>query len=80
MKSVDVKRRVFLLCVIQIDVILTTYNMISSKHDDKKFFKNFSINYVVYDEGHMLKNCSTDRYRNLMKVKVCDLAEWFRVV
>ncbi|VDP13956.1 unnamed protein product [Heligmosomoides polygyrus] len=52
-----------------IDVILTTYNMISSKHDDKKFFKNFSINYVVYDEGHMLKNCSTDRYRNLMKVK-----------
>ncbi|KAK6009542.1 helicase protein [Ostertagia ostertagi] len=52
-----------------IDVILTTYNMISSKHDDKKFFKNFSIHYVVYDEGHMLKNCGTDRYRNLMKVK-----------
>ncbi|KAK6060272.1 protein, SNF2 family [Cooperia oncophora] len=52
-----------------IDVILTTYNMISSKHDDKKFFKNFSIHYVVYDEGHMLKNCGTDRYRNLMKVR-----------
>uniref|UniRef100_A0A7I4YDG9 SWI/SNF-related matrix-associated actin-dependent regulator of chromatin subfamily A containing DEAD/H box 1 homolog n=1 Tax=Haemonchus contortus TaxID=6289 RepID=A0A7I4YDG9_HAECO len=52
-----------------IDVILTTYNMISSKHDDKKFFKNFSIHYVIYDEGHMLKNCSTDRYRNLMRVK-----------
>ncbi|VDM63733.1 unnamed protein product [Angiostrongylus costaricensis] len=51
------------------DVILTTYNMISSKHDDKKFFKNFSLNYVIYDEGHMLRNCSTDRYRNLMKVK-----------
>ncbi|EYC10218.1 hypothetical protein Y032_0057g2826 [Ancylostoma ceylanicum] len=52
-----------------IDVVLTTYNMISSKHDDKKFFKNFSLNYVIYDEGHMLKNCGTDRYRNLMKVK-----------
>ncbi|KHJ95594.1 protein, SNF2 family [Oesophagostomum dentatum] len=52
-----------------IDVVLTTYNMISSKHDDKKFFKNFSMNYVIYDEGHMLKNCGTDRYRNLMKVK-----------
>uniref|UniRef100_A0A0K0D0U8 SWI/SNF-related matrix-associated actin-dependent regulator of chromatin subfamily A containing DEAD/H box 1 homolog n=1 Tax=Angiostrongylus cantonensis TaxID=6313 RepID=A0A0K0D0U8_ANGCA len=51
------------------DVILTTYNMISSKHDDKKFFKNFSLNYVIYDEGHMLRNCSTDRYRSLMKVK-----------
>uniref|UniRef100_A0A1I7XSL1 Helicase ATP-binding domain-containing protein n=1 Tax=Heterorhabditis bacteriophora TaxID=37862 RepID=A0A1I7XSL1_HETBA len=52
-----------------IDVVLTTYNMISSKHDDKKFFKNFSMNYVIYDEGHMLKNCGTERYRNLMKVK-----------
>ncbi|KAK5969483.1 hypothetical protein GCK32_003532, partial [Trichostrongylus colubriformis] len=52
-----------------IDVILTTYNMISSKHDDKKFFKNFSIHYVIYDEGHMLKNCGTDRYRNLMRVR-----------
>ncbi|KJH44558.1 protein, SNF2 family [Dictyocaulus viviparus] len=52
-----------------IDVILTTYNMISSKHDDRKFFKNFSLNYVIYDEGHMLRNCGTDRYRNLMKVK-----------
>lgn len=44
--------------------------MISSKHDDKKFFKNFSLNYVIYDEGHMLKNCATDRYKNLMKVRV----------
>ncbi|CAI4230354.1 unnamed protein product [Auanema sp. JU1783] len=52
-----------------IDVVLTTYNMVASKHDDKKFFKNFSINYVIYDEGHMLKNCSTERYRNLMKVR-----------
>ncbi|ETN80443.1 protein, SNF2 family, partial [Necator americanus] len=53
----------------KIDVVLTTYNMISSKHDDKKFFKNFSMHYVIYDEGHMLKNCGTDRYRSLMKVK-----------
>ncbi|GMS90400.1 hypothetical protein PENTCL1PPCAC_12575 [Pristionchus entomophagus] len=52
-----------------VDVLLTTYNMIGSKSDDKKFFKNFSINYVVFDEGHMLKNCSTDRYKNLMKIK-----------
>lgn len=52
-----------------IDVILTTYNMVTSKSDDKKFFKNFSLNYVIYDEGHMLKNCDSDRYKGLMKVK-----------
>ncbi|GMT20605.1 hypothetical protein PFISCL1PPCAC_11902, partial [Pristionchus fissidentatus] len=52
-----------------VDVLLTTYNMIGSKSDDKKFFKHFSINYVIFDEGHMLKNCSTDRYKSLMKIK-----------
>uniref|UniRef100_A0A0K0F8U7 Uncharacterized protein n=1 Tax=Strongyloides venezuelensis TaxID=75913 RepID=A0A0K0F8U7_STRVS len=52
-----------------IDVLLTTYNMITSKEEDRKFFKAFSIHYVVYDEGHMLKNCNTTRYRSLMKVK-----------
>ncbi|KAF8357481.1 hypothetical protein PRIPAC_92476, partial [Pristionchus pacificus] len=52
-----------------VDVLLTTYNMIGSKSDDKKFFKTFSINYVIFDEGHMLKNCGTDRYKSLMKIK-----------
>uniref|UniRef100_A0A183CXI1 Helicase ATP-binding domain-containing protein n=1 Tax=Gongylonema pulchrum TaxID=637853 RepID=A0A183CXI1_9BILA len=48
--------------------LLTTYNMVGSKAEDRKFFKRFRINYVIYDEGHLLKNCSTDRYKNLMKV------------
>uniref|UniRef100_A0AAF5I0E1 SWI/SNF-related matrix-associated actin-dependent regulator of chromatin subfamily A containing DEAD/H box 1 n=1 Tax=Strongyloides stercoralis TaxID=6248 RepID=A0AAF5I0E1_STRER len=52
-----------------IDILLTTYNMITSKEEDRKFFKAFSIHYVIYDEGHMLKNCNTTRYRSLMKVK-----------
>ncbi|KAM3723134.1 putative regulator of chromatin subfamily A [Dirofilaria immitis] len=51
-----------------IDVLLTTYNMVGSKTEDRKFFKRFRINYVIYDEGHLLKNCSTDRYKNLMKI------------
>uniref|UniRef100_A0A915Q019 SWI/SNF-related matrix-associated actin-dependent regulator of chromatin subfamily A containing DEAD/H box 1 homolog n=1 Tax=Setaria digitata TaxID=48799 RepID=A0A915Q019_9BILA len=51
-----------------VDVLLTTYNMVGSKTEDRKFFKRFRINYVIYDEGHLLKNCSTDRYRNLMKI------------
>ncbi|OZC07880.1 hypothetical protein X798_05092 [Onchocerca flexuosa] len=51
-----------------IDVLLTTYNMVGSKTEDRKFFKRFRINYVIYDEGHLLKNCATDRYKNLMKI------------
>ncbi|TKR87773.1 hypothetical protein L596_012122 [Steinernema carpocapsae] len=52
-----------------VDVLLTTYNMVCSKPSDRKFFKKFDINYIVYDEGHMLKSCSTARYQTLMKVK-----------
>lgn len=56
--------------ILQVDVLLTTYNMIGSKPEDRKFFKRFCINYAIYDEGHLLKNCMTERYRNLMKVRV----------
>ncbi|KAK0423007.1 hypothetical protein QR680_007922 [Steinernema hermaphroditum] len=51
------------------DVLLTTYNMVCSKPEDRKFFKKFSINYIVYDEGHMLKSCATARYQTLMKIR-----------
>ncbi|KAL3124144.1 hypothetical protein niasHT_004733 [Heterodera trifolii] len=52
-----------------VDVILSTYNMVISRPEDRKFFKKFSLNYVIYDEGHMLRNCATQRYTNLMKVR-----------
>ncbi|KHN88348.1 SWI/SNF-related matrix-associated actin-dependent regulator of chromatin subfamily A containing DEAD/H box 1 [Toxocara canis] len=52
-----------------IDVLLTTYNMVGSRAQDRKFFKRFKINYVIYDEGHLLKSCHTERYKNLMKVR-----------
>lgn len=51
------------------DVILTTYNMVISRAEDRNFFKKFSINYVIYDEGHMLRSCNTMRYKSLMRVK-----------
>lgn len=44
--------------------------MIGSRPEDRKFFKRFKINYAIYDEGHLLKNCTTQRYKNLMKVRV----------
>lgn len=43
--------------------------MIVSKPEDRQFFKKFSLNYVIYDEGHMLRSCNTQRYQNLMKVR-----------
>ncbi|VDD91189.1 unnamed protein product [Enterobius vermicularis] len=52
-----------------VDLLLTTYNMIGSRPEDRKFFKRFKINYAIYDEGHLLKNCTTQRYKNLMKVR-----------
>ncbi len=56
-----------------LDVILTTYNMVQSKGEDRGFFKKFRINYVVYDEAHMLKNFTTKRYQSLLKIRVSPL-------
>lgn len=43
--------------------------MVISRAEDRSFFKRFSINYVIYDEGHMLRSCNTMRYKNLMRVQ-----------
>ena len=52
-------------------VILTTYNTAVSTAEDKNFTKKIPFNYVVFDEAHMLKNCFTQRFEHLMKIKVC---------
>jgi len=54
---------------IDYDVILTTYNMVISSPDDRVLFRKLSFHYVVFDEAHMLKNMSTARYDNLMRVQ-----------
>ena len=51
------------------DVILTTYNMVISSADNRVLFRKLDFHYVVFDEAHMLKNMSTSRYENLMKVQ-----------
>ncbi|XP_048478560.1 SWI/SNF-related matrix-associated actin-dependent regulator of chromatin subfamily A containing DEAD/H box 1 homolog isoform X1 [Plutella xylostella] len=51
------------------DVILTTYTMVSSCPEERKMFRVTPMHYVVYDEAHMLKNMSTQRYDNLLKIK-----------
>ncbi|CAK9301377.1 unnamed protein product [Gordionus sp. m RMFG-2023] len=53
----------------QLDIILTTYAMVSSTADDKNFFKRILFTYVIFDEAHMLKNMTSIRYKYLMKIK-----------
>ncbi|KAK3854378.1 hypothetical protein Pcinc_039143 [Petrolisthes cinctipes] len=51
------------------DVILTTYNMVTSSTEDRALFKRLKFHTVILDEAHMLKNMASQRYEQLMKVK-----------
>ncbi|XP_012277912.1 SWI/SNF-related matrix-associated actin-dependent regulator of chromatin subfamily A containing DEAD/H box 1 homolog isoform X2 [Orussus abietinus] len=51
-----------------VDIILTTYNLISSTPEERRLFRVMPIQYVVFDEAHMLKNMSTIRYENLVRI------------
>lgn len=51
------------------DVLVTTYNLATGSPPDFKFLKNHRFDMIVYDEGHMLKNSSSERYNKLMRLK-----------
>lgn len=51
-----------------IDVLLTTYNLICSTPEERRLFRVMPINYVIFDEAHMLKNMSSVRYENLVRI------------
>ncbi|OAQ35320.1 hypothetical protein K457DRAFT_66403 [Linnemannia elongata AG-77] len=50
------------------DVIVTTYT-IATSNDDRKFLNRRNFKGIVLDEGHMVKNCTTARYKQLMSIK-----------
>ncbi|GFO08557.1 swi/snf-related matrix-associated actin-dependent regulator of chromatin subfamily a containing dead/h box 1-like [Plakobranchus ocellatus] len=52
----------------EFNVLLTTYNMATGGVEDRVLFKKFDFHYAVFDEGHMLKNMSSMRFQNLMKI------------
>ncbi|RXG73219.1 SWI/SNF-related matrix-associated actin-dependent regulator [Armadillidium vulgare] len=52
-----------------VGIILTTYNMVTSSPEDKALFKRLSLHTIIYDEAHMLKNMTSQRYENLMKIR-----------
>lgn len=51
-----------------IDVLLTTYHTVGSTPEERKMFRVSKIHYVVFDEAHMLKNMTSQRYANLIRI------------
>lgn len=51
-----------------VDILLTTYHMVSSTPEERKMFRVTKMHYVVFDEAHMLKNMTTQRYINLATI------------
>lgn len=44
--------------------------MATGSVEDRALFKKVEFHYAIFDEGHMLKNMSSLRYQNLMKIAV----------
>lgn len=51
-----------------VDVVLTTYN-IAQNPEDRKLFKKLGFEYIIFDEAHMLKNMKSGRYQGLIKIR-----------
>ncbi|KAG0005564.1 hypothetical protein BGZ80_009859 [Entomortierella chlamydospora] len=51
------------------NVIVTTYAIATGNNDERKFLNRRRFKGVVLDEGHMLKNCMSARYKQLMSIK-----------
>jgi SWI/SNF-related matrix-associated actin-dependent regulator 1 of chromatin subfamily A len=55
----------------EIDVILSTYTLFEreSAHDDRRFLLKLTIEYLILDEAHCLKNPNSSRYLQLTKIQ-----------
>ncbi|XP_029961181.1 SWI/SNF-related matrix-associated actin-dependent regulator of chromatin subfamily A containing DEAD/H box 1A [Salarias fasciatus] len=53
---------------VDFNVIVTTYNLAIGNESDRSLFRKLCLKYAVFDEGHMLKNMNTLRYRHLMAI------------
>ncbi|BES98589.1 Hypothetical protein NTJ_11404 [Nesidiocoris tenuis] len=50
------------------DVIVTSYQIVGSNAEERKMFRIMPLEYVVFDEAHMLKNMNTARYGHLFSI------------
>nr|XP_057927464.1 SWI/SNF-related matrix-associated actin-dependent regulator of chromatin subfamily A containing DEAD/H box 1A [Doryrhamphus excisus] len=53
---------------VEFNVIVTTYNFVIGNDSDRGLFRKLHLTYAIFDEGHMLKNMKTLRYRHLMSI------------
>ncbi|XP_042344751.1 SWI/SNF-related matrix-associated actin-dependent regulator of chromatin subfamily A containing DEAD/H box 1A isoform X2 [Plectropomus leopardus] len=53
---------------VECNVIVTTYNMAIGNDSDRSLFRRLPLKYAMFDEGHMLKNMNSLRYRHLMAI------------
>ncbi|XP_051924566.1 SWI/SNF-related matrix-associated actin-dependent regulator of chromatin subfamily A containing DEAD/H box 1A [Hippocampus zosterae] len=53
---------------IEFNVLVTTYNFAIGNPNDRSLFRKLHLAYAIFDEGHMLKNMNTLRYRHLMSI------------
>ncbi|MFT7817869.1 SWI/SNF-related matrix-associated actin-dependent regulator of chromatin subfamily A containing DEAD/H box 1B-like [Arapaima gigas] len=50
------------------NIIVSTYNLTIGNDSDRSLFRKLKLHYAVFDEGHMLKNMNSLRYRHLMAI------------
>ncbi|KAJ8287081.1 hypothetical protein GJAV_G00047440 [Gymnothorax javanicus] len=53
---------------VEYNVIMSTYNLTIGTDSDRGLFRKLELRYAVFDEGHMLKNMNSLRYRHLMAI------------
>lgn len=54
-------------------VWLHRYNLAIGNDSDRSLFRKLRLKYALFDEGHMLKNMNSLRYRHLMAINVSSL-------
>ena len=55
-----------------------SYAVATGNADDRRFLRKLKCNYMILDEGHMLKNMQSQRYQGLMKLTVSSLYANYR--
>ncbi|CAM4716053.1 unnamed protein product [Leuciscus chuanchicus] len=54
--------------LVEFNIIVSTYNLTIGNDHDRSLFRKLKLKYAVFDEGHMLKNMNSLRYRHLMAI------------
>ncbi|KAJ3176992.1 hypothetical protein HDU87_004708 [Geranomyces variabilis] len=52
-----------------VDIVLTTYNLCTGAQDDRSFLRKLHCKSLILDEGHMVKNMNSARYKHLTSFK-----------